>query len=151
LLEAVKVDTPMTAAETHERSATVAGKVQFRENDGAPGSIEPKKETPVPREDRRESALVRVAADWCICVAVEGGQMHEDAEQDRGSARATERLETKKAGDLSRLLPWQLRDATDKPSCIKTIQSGPGRVLDARAATNELNAIEGELLLERRT
>ena len=39
------------------------------------------KETPVPREDRRESALVRVAADCCTCVAVEGGQMHEDADQ----------------------------------------------------------------------
>jgi len=40
----------------------------------------------------------------CICVAVEGGQMHEDAGLNLGSACATERLETKKAGDLSRAI-----------------------------------------------
>ena len=38
----------------------------------------------MPREDRRESALVRVAADCCTCVAVKGGQMHEDADQTGG-------------------------------------------------------------------
>jgi hypothetical protein len=66
------------------------------------------------------------------------------------SARAAERLETKKAGDLPRLCSTQ-RDATDKPSCIKTIQSSVAPLPEARAPTHELNAIEGELLLERRT
>ena len=39
-------------------------------------------------------------------------------------------------------------ETTDKPSCIKTIQSGPWYALHAKF---ELNANEGELLLERCT
>ena len=80
-------------------------------------------------------------------MAVEGGQMHEDADEDRRSACAAERLETKKAGDLSQ----EFRDATDKPSCIKTIQPAGRRAIFADVSGTELNANEGELLLKRCT
>jgi hypothetical protein len=59
---------------------------------------------------------------FCIYVAVEGGQMHEDAERFVEPQRATERLGTKKAGDER-----GIRDVTDKPSCIKTVQPGVRR------------------------
>ncbi|HZZ11720.1 MAG TPA: hypothetical protein VFE79_13615 [Paraburkholderia sp.] len=66
-------------------------------------------------------------ADWCTCVAVEGGQMHEDAGIDGFDCKhgpcAAGRLETKKAGVLIAVHFGEMRqETTDEPSCIKTIR-----------------------------
>src|ERR1700758_4602702 len=79
-----------------KRTRTAPAPVDDRSPYGSHRPARNGKETPVPREDRRESALVRVAADCCTCVAVEGGQMHEDADETRGPPAPLKGLKRKR-------------------------------------------------------
>ncbi|MFM0720330.1 hypothetical protein PQQ73_28855 [Paraburkholderia strydomiana] len=88
-------------------------------------------------------------ADCCACVAVEGGQVHEDAGWLEAGPRAAGRLETKKAGCFIRRSWQELKRRNDRRAFlyIKLFDSA----WNAQRATMKRNVNEGELLFERRT
>ncbi|MFM0337583.1 hypothetical protein [Paraburkholderia fungorum] len=96
-------------------------------------------ERPCLANDSRKNTRLN-CADCCICVAVEGGQMHEDAGGWKHAHAPLKGLKRKRPVLDSPLKKTRSgEEMTDKPSCIKNVQF---RLCRARRAKSELNVMQ---------